>query len=1391
MAILEEGYAMNLPYKHARAKRIYLTTLTIVVFALVKFFSFPSSAAQPGKIEFEHLSVEQGLSQVSVYCILQDNKGFMWFGTGDGLNKYDGYTFTIYKHEPGNPNSLSSNAIRALYEDHEGILWIGTTWGGGLNRFDPKTEQFTHYHHNPDNSNSISNDSIRTIYEDRQGMLWIGTDGGLDKFDRNTEQFTRYPSNPDDPNSFWSSKGINAIYEDSAGILWIGTDGGGLNRFDRETKIFTHYVNDPDNPQSLGHNSVTTIYEDSTGMLWLGTYGGGLNRFDRKTEQFIRYANDEKNPYGFREDGAQALYEDSTGLLWIGTGTGGIYAFDRETEEFYHYPHDPDDPPSLRSMQVLSLYEDRSGVLWIGTAEAGLNKYNRTAKKFRMYRHNPDDSGSLGHNMIRAICQGQGNVLWLSAGGRLNKFDRKTGQFTQYLTPEAGVGKWGIVTLYEDQAGVLWLGTYGGGLVRYDPEADQSTAYLPAPDQPKSQTNNTIRTIYETPSGEFWVGTNSEGLARFERNTSQFTWYKYNPDDPHSISHNHILAIHEDRTGILWIGTGDGLDTFHRNTGQFTHYRHDPDNPHSLNHNTIAGIYEDHAGILWVATPEGLNKFDRSTEDFIRYTEKDGLSNNAIGAILEDEQGNLWLSSVKGLSKFDPRSETFRNYDLRDGLQGYEFNRAAAWKCHDGEMFFGGVNGLNAFYPSEVKDNPYIPPIVLTGLRILNESVEIGENSPLEKALSETETITLSYKDYVFSFEFAALHYATPENNQYAYMMEGFDQDWNKIDTRRVATYTNLPAGQYTFRVKGTNSDGVWNEQGTSVKIIMTPPWWETVWFRVLIAMIILGVVTGGYRWRVTDLQTRARKLEEQVAERTQELAIARDKAEVANQTKSVFIANMSHELRTPLNAILGFAQIVARNQRIPAEEQENLGIIRRSGEHLLTLINNVLDLSKIEAGRMRLNEQNFDLYRLLDDVEDMFSLKAGSKKLHLVFERADDVPRYIRTDEVKLRQVLINLLNNAIKFTEEGSVTLRVTSHQSAVSSQQSAVSSQQPLPTAHCPLPTAHLSFEVEDTGPGIASEELDRLFEAFEQTKTGQERRDGTGLGLPISRKFAQLMGGDIYVKSEVGHGTTFTFDIICEHVDSIDNYQSTIINRVVALEPEQPCYRILIVDDKSVTRQLLVRLLQPVGFELQEAANGQEALEIWKQWKPHLIWMDLRMPVMDGYKATQKIRRAEEQKLDTGYSILDTGIQHPASSIQHRTIIIAITADSFEEERARVLKIGFDDFLRKPFHIVDIFDLIDKHLDVRYVYEESRKPKVESRKEAEDRGLLTSEALATLPNELLAGLHEAIETFDLYTTNNMIARIRKHNEPLANALANEIKQFRFDKLQVLFKKEEEEE
>ena len=876
-------------YLKNNRKPIFLKKTSFFGFLFILFITILSQDLHAqNNIRFDRLSIDDGLSNSHVTCILQDRKGFMWFGTQDGLNKYDGYTFVKYKYDLSNLNSLPDNYIRTICEDKEGLLWIGTE-SSGFCKFDPTMETFTHFKHEPENPNSLSHNSIRVIYEGESGIVWIGTGGGgLDRFDPATNAFTHYKHDPNNTNSL-SNNLIRSIHKDKAGNLWIGTLNG-LNKFNEKNEKWTSYYHDPLNPNSLSNSEVYSILEDRDGILWFGTLDGIYQLKGEETENFVHYH--ERAYPGFKGHDVQAMREDHSGILWIGTHHG-VKRFDKKEKKFTSYQYDSGDPRGLSENNVKFIYEDRSGLLWFGTKGGGISILNRTAEKFLHYAHNPNNANSLSHPSVRGIYEDQDGILWVGGYGGLNRINRETGQFTHCRAYDADGHQLNtdlVCTIIgdPDNEHTLWFGSEGNGLYKFNKNSGKVKRYLHHTGRSDlygdyTLIRNFVYDLYLDPEGILWIATNG-GLNRLDKANEEITYYRHDPDDPYSISSDKIRVIFEDHKGSIWIGTAaHGLNRFNRKTERFTSYQRDPAHPiNSLSNNRILSIYEDRRGTLWIGTNGGgLNRFERETETFTYYTEKDGLPNDVIYGILEDDAGNLWLSTNFGLSKFTPpfvpsrerhhpkpplnKSDTplcppsrgeyrgvFRNYDVNDGLQSNEFNGASYFKSKSGEMFFGGINGFNAFYPAEIKDNPYVPPIVITDFQILNKTVPIGlttdGRSIIEKHISETDEINLSYRDYVFSFEFAALSFAAPAKNKYAYKMVGFDNDWVYTDaTKRLATYTNLDPGNYIFRVKGSNNDGIWNETGASINITIMPPFWNTWWFYILgiagLGIVVFGIV--------------------------------------------------------------------------------------------------------------------------------------------------------------------------------------------------------------------------------------------------------------------------------------------------------------------------------------------------------------------------------------------------------------------------------------------------------------------------------------------------------------------------------------------------------------------
>ncbi|MFC1851985.1 two-component regulator propeller domain-containing protein [candidate division CSSED10-310 bacterium] len=1244
---------------------------------LVIFLSFillhfsqatPILFAQQYDLTFERITIDQGLSQSTVNSIIQDRKGFMWFGTDDGLNKYDGYRFTVYKNNPDNPKCISNDIIYSIYEDKEGTIWIGTNLG--LNKFNPAREEFKQYRANPQDPDSLSNDIVMALTEDQAGTLWIGTDGGgLNKFDKQKETFIHYQAEPDDVHGL-NHNTIRSIWIDRSGMIWIGTYGGGLNKFDPTTESFSHYTYQPEDIKSISSNIVWSICEDKAGFIWLGTKAG-LNKFDPEDEAFTRYQHNPNDPGSLRHNSIYSIFEDSTDTLWVGTYGGGLERFDRDKEIFHHYLSNKYNSKSLSDNSIRSFYEDRSGVLWLGTDVGGISKTNRTGEKFYHIRNNPHDSNSLNDNVIWALYEDRDGLLWIGTNERgINTYNRKTNEFKHYFHEPGqphSLSNNCVMSFSEDDSGTIWIGTYGGGLNKFDRERQIFTTYRHDPDNPESLISNEIRFIYHDQSDFLWLGT-FNGLDKFDPQNDRFIHYQFDPNDPYSLSDNTVKTILRDRSGILWIGTLGGLNRYMPEKDNFTRYLADLSDVGSLNHNAIYSIYEDQSGVLWLGSKGGgLIKFERNQEVFTSYREIDGLPNDVIYGILEDESGNLWLSSNNGLSKFNPKTEEFKNYDVRDGLQSNEFNVNAFFKSKNGEMFFGGINGVNAFFPSQVKDNPNIPEIVITDFQLFNEHVPISPDSLLTQSITETEKIKLSYRDYVFSFEFAALEYSTPSKNQYAYIMEGFDDKWLYSGFRRFVTYTNLDPGHYVFRVKGSNNDGVWNEEGTAISITITPPPWKTWWAYVLYLFIALSLVFIYVRYKtsaqVEELKRQRKELEQErlVTERLRQV----------DKLKDEFLAITSHELRTPLNGIIGIAASLLDGVagKVSDIMNSNLSMIVYSGKRLASLVNDILDVSKLKTQNLNLNLKPVKMHVITDIVLELSKPLLTGRDIILKNDVSPDLPAVVG-DENRLQQIMHNLIGNALKFTDTGTITVSACEQR-------------------------GYLEVSVTDTGIGIPEEDLARIFQSFEQVQSSTTREySGTGLGLAITKQLVELHQGTIKVESVFGEGAKFTFTLPV----SPDKAEVSISRKTVAKVREMDLtksipariaekdatglYNILIVDDEPINQQVLINFLAFGNYQVTQAMDGEEALRILEGGqKFDLVLLDIMMPRMSGYEVCHRIR----QKFLPG-----------------ELPVIMITAKDQVSDLVSGLSSGANDYIAKPFVKDELLARIQTQLDLAKIH-----------------------------------------------------------------------------------------
>jgi signal transduction histidine kinase/DNA-binding response OmpR family regulator len=846
------------------------------------------------------------------------------------------------------------------------------------------------------------------------------------------------------------------------------------------------------------------------------------------------------------------IYKDDINNMWVGTYSGGVNFLPFYGNKFKLYRNKPDNTNSLSSNQVLSITGDKEGFIWIGTDGIGLNRFDQDKQIFQRYTHNSNDSNSVSNNYVFSLLEIEPDVLGVGYHrGGFDRFNLKTGIFTHILL-----------------------------------------------DKKQNDTSPiTLRAIFLDSYGLLWLGTADRGLFVYDKKNNSYVNYKYNPEDVNTLNNNSIRDIEEDKAGNVFIATNYGLNLFNRKTNRFIHFVNDPKNKNSISNDFIHTILTDSKGNTWMGTGYGLNLFDAKTNSFKNFTTKNGLSNNRIQSILEDNEGYLWISTNNGLSKFDPVAKTFRNFGFTDGLQGNEFRYKCAYKAPDGQLFFGGANGLNSFYPKNIKDNTYIPPIYITGLQIFNKSV----NNLLDDEITQTKEITLNHTQSVFTLEFASLNFNLPEKNQYAYKLEGFDKEWNYVGAKRSATYTNLDAGRYVFHVIGSNNDGVWNKKGTTLRVIITPPFWLTWWFKTILVLSLIGLVVGYFRSRTDALNKQRIKLEQQVKIKTKQLVESTKEAEKANQAKSLFLATMSHEIRTPMNGVVGMTYLLSETS-LDDEQQKFLDVIRVSGDALLGVINDILDFSKIESGNMELDYHEFDLRQCVEQVLDIFSRKVAETNIDLVYHIENNVPLNIIGDGHRLRQVLINLIGNAVKFTNQGEVFVKITLNKNIEDS--------------------FDLNFNILDTGIGIPEAKISQLFKAFSQVDSSSTRKyQGTGLGLVISERLIKLMGGAISVNSELGKGTDFSFNIVCKAGNNIKEIE------VPFNSNENEGRKVLVIDDNQTNLTIIKSQLELWKFDPIAVNSGQQALELISSGENEfdLIISDMLMPEMNGISLAKEIKK----------------------------------------------------------------------------------------------------------------------------------------------------------------------
>jgi signal transduction histidine kinase/ligand-binding sensor domain-containing protein/DNA-binding response OmpR family regulator len=1220
---------------------------------------------------FSRLDIRDGLSDNHVNDIFKDSRGYIWFCTNSGLNRYDGYSFRVFKHDDADRSSLTDDHVQDIFQGPEDKLYM-TTGTGGLNIYDPSTEHFVPNTDAYLQERHLLRYGLAGIVQAGDGQFYfIYGDSGVYRFDRGTGAT---PVRPNNQGSYEKPAGIADAGLDATGGLWLSYGKGRLERIDLAGNRITFHTDllEKKAPAEYGYK----FFIDSKNELWLFAPGNlsGLWQLDPHSGKLSHYDKDSGNA---RLGGniVSDIAEDDKGLIWIATDHGGLDLLDKEKHRIRNLQHS-DEERSIAENTITTLYKDNTGTMWAGTFKKGIGYYQHNMLRFPLYRRQPGQQGSLPYDDINCFAEdGKGNIWIGTNGGGLIYFDRTRNTFTRFQHDAKDPNSLSsdvLVVLAAGHDGRLWVGTYQGGLDCYD--GRKFIHYRHKDTDAASLADNRIYALREDGDGDLWVGTLLGGLDRLDKTSGKF--YHNTASMPHSIHSNYISSLAEDSASNLWIGTVYGISVLIRNTGKYMYFTIENG---KLSDNIIFGMSCDHRGNIWVATRQGLSVMAPGRDTFQVFHMKDGLPSNTILSVLEDRDHYLWVSTSGGISKIAVSEEGGRfrikcvNFDEHDGLQGREFNANAALRTRGGELLYGGANGFNLFRPELIGRDEHVPPVVLTGLQLYNKEV------PLPPSLIKDSELVLSYNENNFTLEFAALSFINARKNQYKYQLAGFDKDWIQTDGRnRRATYTNIDPGRYVFRVKASNSDGVWNDKGITIRLVVKPPFWKTGFAYFVYVLIILGALYIGRMRIIRRAKARFALAEERrEALRVHEL----------DRMKIKFFTNLSHEFRTPLTLILSPVDKLIRGTEDPGRRQLAM-TIERNAKRLLHLVNQLLDLRKMEVNELKLNmRQGGDIAAFIKATVDSFTDLAEERGIVFSYKtQLEHLPALF--DKDKIERILFNLLSNAFKFTSTGgSVDVR--------------------LAVAERDEQGVLLELKVKDTGIGIPPALQAKIFESFFQGESpGHIRNQGTGIGLAITREFVEMHGGTIRVGSTPDKGSCFTVLLpITVLPDSSREYGAPALDSgeggdiaaktgegmEMLLRPSvdgEKRSSILLVEDDDDFRFYLKENLAAL-FTILEAANGREGWQKALAGQPDLVVSDVNMPLMDGLELSRKIKNDDR--------------------VRHIPVIL-LTALSSEQDQLRALGMGVNDYISKPFNVEILISRIRNLLEFRGTVEETFKKRV---------------------------------------------------------------------------------
>lgn len=1218
--------------------------------------------------------------------IAQDHYGFIWIAGENGVIKYDGINTKHYIHDPNRP-SLASNYTRNILVDRDGVVWVGTELG--LCHLDRSIDNFRCFTHDPLQSNGLSHNTVFALALTKDNRLLIGTGNGLNILDAERTTFQHLFHRREGSSTHPLAEISSLMVDDDT--VWIGTTDDGFGVYNLQSRSLKLYPFKENSKHSVSFPHVKHFLKDRHGRIWISTYGGGVNRLNADAETFTVYRHEPENPNSIGGDVIWKGFEDSQQNIWFASDHGGLAKYNPSTDDFTNHKHDPYDPNSLSSNQVRTIFEDHAGNLWIGTFPQGVNYINRHAQNIQHWTSRPGKALSLTHSAILSFLEDRDGGIWVGTENGLNRYDSDTQNVDHYWPQKGKPGHLqagSILALEEDPEGNLWVGTWSAGLHKLDRDTQRFSHFTVDNNRTDALHNGFVWSLrWDHLTSTLLIGTEHGGLSIYDPHSEIFTHHAHS-SDPHSISANFVLNILTDANDNIWVVTTAGLDLFDRQKQHFIRYK--PEliasglSRTQLESARFRSAMIDQQNRIWLGSQNnGIFIFDPQTQTTEVLDSETGLPSNYIASMIVGPHNQVWVTTSNGVARIQQDDlDDIAIFTHRDGLASNHYNRNASLIDSEGMVYLGGIDGVSRFFPERIRSTQQHSPVRIHDFRIMNRPIKPGEpGSPLQQTIEDTDRIVLNHQHSMITFEYIALNFAAPDSFEYAYRLKGFDTDWNYVDNKRFATYTNLHQGDYIFQVKAKADNGQWPTEYTQVHMTVLPPPWKSLW------AYFIYVILGGLA--VALLVRMQYKRLELVSEKSLNAELIR-----LNRIKDAFLANTSHELRTPLNGIIGIAESVYEETRgkVNKEILHKLNLIALSGKRLSGLINDILDYTKLGRNKLVIHPSKNNLHNVTNDVFSLLQPLADEKGIQLVNYVRADLPM-ILADEDRLQQILLNLVGNGIKYTDTGAVKILAYDRQTTV-------------------------EIHVQDTGIGIKEKDVEGVFKAFHQVEDKRKlNKGGTGLGLAVTKELVELHGGHIRVESVWGRGSDFIFTLPLapkhatgpqspqaekiatgpspsrstgELLQTVEQQeQSAAQTPICAPPPNAERVRILIVDDDPVNRMVLRSILQLHRYNVIEACDGSEALEILKAQLVDIIVLDIMMPGMSGFEVCTEIRK-----------------QHPI----HKLPIFFLTAKKVDDDVAKGFEAGGNEFLTKPVSKHEILPRVANHVRLLNIYRRLGKERI---------------------------------------------------------------------------------